>query len=167
MCIRDRYEEYTWVSSNTAGLADIASDPLWCCRTRAYFFSTAPYHNIPYHTIPKHTSTAMHPPTEPNWKEFALIKLTQLPEIGQLDVVSFLLVSLLSSRLFLQWEVPSAKLFFWSISLFVWNSIFENFVQLSVHKSFKSYEVDCSWTFTSVQGHYFRPPPPIKSLMRK
>ena len=46
---------------------------------------------------------------------------------------------------------------------FLFKTQYENFVQ----KSFKSYEVDCSWTFTSVQGHYFKHSPPIKSLMRK
>ena len=29
---------------------------------------------------------------------------------------------------------------------------------LSVHKSFKTYQVDCSWTFTFAQGHYFKRP---------
>ena len=45
---------------------------------------------------------------------------------------------------------------FYSLQLtdFWFKTQYGNFVQ----KSFKSYEVDCSWTFTSVQGHYFNPP---------
>ena len=43
-------------------------------------------------------------------------------------------------------------------SEFLFETQYENFVHLSVHKSFKTYQVDCSWTFTFALGHYFKRP---------
>ena len=69
---------------------------------------------------------------------------------------------------FLSWKLCVSLLFWHLGSTFqanMWSEIvfetqYENFVHLSVHKSFKSYQVDCSSssTFTSVQGHYVKPP---------